>query len=61
MRKLIEYIRSVFCKHEWELLSKNTVYSDTNYWGLTTEPYIMGTKWTYRCKKCGYFKTHKNF
>jgi hypothetical protein len=61
MRKLIDYIRSCFCKHEWEQLDENEVYSNTDYWGRTVDPYRIGTKWTYRCKKCGYFKVHKNY
>ena len=61
MRKLIDYIRSCFCKHEWELLDETSVYSNTDYCGRTVDPYRIGTQWTYRCKKCGYFKVHKNY
>jgi hypothetical protein len=61
MRKLIDYIRSCFCKHVFELLQKAEVYNDTDYWGRVVKPYKIGTKWSYRCKKCGYFKVHKNY
>ena len=61
MRKLIDYIRSCFCKHEWEQLDETPVHSSTDYWGRTVEPYLIGIRWTYRCKKCGYFKVHKNY
>lgn len=60
MRWLINYIRSCFCKHEWELLDKAKVYSDTNSWGMIVEPHQVGTQWTYRCKKCGCKNVIKN-
>lgn len=53
MRTLINYIRSCFCKHEWELLRITNVKDD---WDDN-----IGTKWAYRCKKCGYFKVYKNY
>lgn len=53
MRWLINYIRSCFCNHDWELLSHVNVRE--NCIG------IIGEKCTYRCKKCGYVKTHKNY
>lgn len=40
MRWLVNYIRSLFCRHEWEHIAKVT-----NYIGYTE---------IYRCKKCGY-------
>lgn len=55
MRWLVNYIRSCFCKHDWELLLESNVWNDTN------DKYPIGTKWTYRCKKCGCFKTYKNY
>lgn len=55
MRWLINYIRSCFCEHDWELLS------ESNVWESTNDKYPIGTKWTYRCKKCGCFKTYKNY
>ena len=61
MRRLIDYIRSCFCKHEWELLDEVEVYDNTNYYGRKVDIYKIGRRWTYRCKKCGYFKVHKNY
>ena len=49
MRKIIIYIRSLFCKHEWEFLNKTECY----YKGVSTEhPVKFIERW--RCKKCGY-------
>ena len=53
MRWLINYIRSCFCNHDWELLKKVTIVND--------DEYPIGMKWTYRCKKCGYIKTYKDY
>ena len=61
MRWLINYIRSCFCKHDWELLDESQVYDDTDYWGRTVKEYKIGTKWTYRCKKCGELKINRNY
>lgn len=46
MRWLVNYIRSCFCKHEWELLSEIDVW-DSYYAKMPA-----GHKWIYRCKKC---------
>lgn len=54
MRWLINYIRSCFCKHDWELLDKAEV------WGRDSK-YSLGLRWTYRCKKCGCFKKYENY
>ena len=51
MRTLINYIRSCFCKHEWELIFNAKVETD---YGST-----FGVK-TYRCTKCGYHKKYKS-
>jgi hypothetical protein len=48
MRTLINYIRSCFCTHDWELII------DEHY-GTPIVPYV---KKVYRCKKCGYSKTY---
>ena len=51
MRWLINYIRSCFCKHEWELIFDGMVSDD------------WGGRWrnkVYRCKKCGYSKKYKS-
>lgn len=55
MKLLISYIRSCFCKHEWELLQETLMY------GSEQDELPYGTKWTYRCKKCGDMKTHRNY
>lgn len=47
MRKLINYIRSCFCKHEWELIFD----IDVTEYGIFSET-VYNQK-TYRCKKCG--------
>lgn len=48
MRWLINYIRSCFCKHDWEQLSYSIAHSPQYTWALRHE------RWVYRCKKCGY-------
>lgn len=45
MKKLIEYIRSCFCEHDWELI-------------LEYEDYFRRYK-TYKCRKCGCEKQYK--
>lgn len=47
MRWLINYIRSCFCKHDWEKLKDLPVYDIENL----TIP--MNYMIVYRCKKCG--------
>lgn len=51
MRWLINYIRSCFCKHDWEIIFDGAVktYGDGLYYAKT-----------YRCKKCGYSKRYKS-
>jgi hypothetical protein len=56
MRWLINYIRSCFCQHDWELLRETRMWDDD--YGFR---YPIGTKWTYRCKKCGWHKIIKNY
>lgn len=55
MRWLINYIRSCFCKHDWELIFSTAVYD------------LCGSKEipdhhvkVYRCKKCGMEKKYKS-
>lgn len=55
MRWLINYIRSCFCKHDWELLLVETVYETE----INKLP--IGKQWIYRCKKCGYVKKYKSY
>ncbi len=53
MRWLVYYIRSCFCRHEWELQDKSSRLNRLNE--------NIGTKWTYRCKKCGHIYTYKDW
>ena len=50
LRWLINYIRSCFCKHDWELIFYGQVQDGNGYY------------WNkiYRCKKCGYSKKYKS-
>lgn len=48
MRWLINYIRSMFCKHKWEYIAETI-----NYDWLSGDTPAGYTK-IYRCKKCGY-------
>ncbi len=50
MRWLITYIRSCFCRHEWERLAIVDLVRDDKK---------VGYIWMYRCKKCGYVKKYK--
>lgn len=45
MRWIVNYIRSCFCKHEWEMVFYTHVTTDLG------NDYSVKT---YRCKKCGY-------
>lgn len=58
MRWLINYIRSCFCKHDYELLQQGDVYE---YNFNTRQKEIIGCRWTYRCKKCGYVDIVNNY
>lgn len=51
MRWLINYIRSCFCKHDWEMLTHRNIAED----GI-----IVGERWVYRCKKCCCFKKYES-
>jgi len=50
MRWFINYIRSCFCEHDWELIFNTEVES-------ANEKYHVKT---YRCKKCGLSKRYKS-
>ena len=50
MRWLINYIRSCFCAHDWEMIHDGFVRGDfASYYCKV-----------YRCKKCGYSKKYKS-
>ena len=48
MRWLINYVRSLFCKHEWEFI-KNVEYYENPSDRMPVRHTLI-----YRCKKCGY-------
>lgn len=48
MRWIVNYIRSLFCKHDFEHLISIDLYERSS----DTMP--CGHKYVYRCKKCGY-------
>lgn len=50
MRTIINYIRSCFCQHDWELIYDVVVK------GIYDDYHCK----TYRCKKCGYSKQYKS-
>ena len=52
MRWIINYIRSCFCKHEWEL-----IFCDE---GIDATFRTKFSNKIYRCKKCGYSKRYKS-
>ena len=56
MRILIDYIRSCFCKHEWECVKEVTMFDPEC---SSSRP--IGTKWVYRCKKCYRHKVVKDY
>ena len=55
MRWLINYIRSCFCKHDFELAKQVNVFDDE------ADYMPIWTKWVYFCKKCGYHKVFKDY
>jgi len=50
MRKLIDYIRSCFCNHDWELIMKVQIVANKIVEKQQDVP--VGYKFVYRCKKC---------
>lgn len=55
MRKLINYICSCFCKHDWEMIFDVSVKNT----GICGE-YSTYDEKTYRCKKCGFVQKVKS-
>ena len=55
MRSIINYIRSCFCIHDFELIKESQMFEYED----STIP--LGTKWVYRCKKCCYHKVVKDY
>ena len=58
IRKLINYLRSCFCQHDWEVLEKVTVLPTDNMGRVTGDVPIKYIVY-YRCKKCGYVQKIK--
>ena len=54
MRKFIDYMRSCFCKHNWELII------DTEVKRENTAMSIVVSEKVYRCTKCGAEKRYKS-
>lgn len=53
MRWIVNYIRSCFCKHDWEYLGKAERFNSDS----SELPCAITQSW--RCRKCGYIMTHK--
>lgn len=51
MRRIINYIRSCFCKHDWELIFDSVITNPIS--GKTNNEIKV-----YRCKRCGYEKKY---
>ena len=48
MRWILNYIRQMLCKHDFELLTKVQIYMDEG------DNLPIKTRYIYRCQKCGY-------
>lgn len=53
MRWLINYIRSCFCKHEWEHIHNIDIYNESS--GNMPSGHLD----VYRCNKCGFIQKIK--
>ena len=51
MRWIINYIRSLFCKHKWEFIKEIAVF-DSNI----SKDRPLESRCVYRCRKCGYIQ-----
>ncbi len=58
MRRLIWYIRSCFCKHDWELIFDSR-YEEESYGKWYDIITTKGRQKVYRCKKCGCEKRYR--
>ena len=47
MRLIVNYFRSLFCKHEWEKIAEITLMNEEH-------DIPAGYQFVYRCPKCGY-------
>ena len=53
MRRFINYIRSICCKHEWELIKEISTYEDSISVLPAGLQLPVKTRRVYRCIKCG--------
>ncbi|OGH75940.1 MAG: hypothetical protein A3A89_00370 [Candidatus Magasanikbacteria bacterium RIFCSPLOWO2_01_FULL_33_34] len=53
MRWLMNYLREVFCKHDWEREEVKATLKDTYTGDYKTDIRVSST-----CKKCGYHKSY---
>ena len=53
MRTLINYLRSCFCKHDFELIKEVCIYENNR----ASRPHTI--RHTYMCKKCSYVRQFK--
>jgi hypothetical protein len=56
MRRLVDYIRGCFCRHDWELI----FHGRTNEMRDGEVVSFYHTK-IYRCKKCGCSKKYRSY
>ena len=47
MRLIVDFVRFLFCNHDWEIIQRAMYYEDD----YDKRPYKY--KVVYRCKKCG--------
>lgn len=47
MSWIIDYVRSCFCKHEWECLQE-----EVKVFSSSSDKMPSHYEWVYRCKKC---------
>ena len=55
LRWLINYFRSCFCQHDFELIKQVNIYDEYD------SKLPIGTRWVYRCKRCCYYKVIKDY
>jgi hypothetical protein len=68
MRWLINYIRSCFCKHEWEYETFDEIKVDRPPYGMycvgdaaIPHKIIVGQTVSATCKKCGWHRSYRKF
>lgn len=53
MRTIVNYLKSLFCQHDYELLKEVSTYESP----MSVLP--IRTRRTYRCRKCGFVQRVK--